>query len=133
MERPLPEWRRRARWVMWLQAQRGAVAECASNPDPLGFCMHPGAAGVCLLRRLECVAVDCWWSNAPPQQLDGAWRFGSRPGAPELFRADLVGFDNGIGCVPDQRIDIVFDVTTAIDAFRGLTYEIATGCPVPCD
>ena len=58
--------------------------------------------------------------------------FGSRPGAPEVFRADMVGFDNGIGCVPDQRIDIVFDVTTTIDAFRGLSYEISTGCPGPC-
>ena len=58
--------------------------------------------------------------------------FSSRPGAPELFRADLVGVDNGIGCVPDQRIDIIFDITTAIDAFRGLSYEIATGCPGPC-
>ena len=58
--------------------------------------------------------------------------FSGRPGAPPVFRSDLVGFSGGIGCTPDQQVSIVFDITVSLDAFRGLSYSTSTGCPGPC-
>ena len=59
-------------------------------------------------------------------------KFRGAPFAPATWRVDLVGIGHSkIGCAADQRIDIV-DVAAAVEAFKNISFNQLTGCPVPC-
>jgi hypothetical protein len=47
--------------------------------------------------------------------------------------ADQAGLGiEGLDCVPDQVVGIVFDAVMVIDSFRGISYSASTECPEPC-
>jgi hypothetical protein len=58
--------------------------------------------------------------------------FRNLPGAPPIFRVDLVGYGGPPAhCLVEQIIDFG-DIATVVDGFRVLSYNFSTGCPEPC-
>ena len=47
------------------------------------------------------------------------------PSALPLYALDVVG------CVPNQRLDVI-DIASTVDAVKGFTYRLGTSCPGPC-
>jgi hypothetical protein len=60
-------------------------------------------------------------------------RFRNAARAPAVYRVDLLGVGaTGVDCQPDGRVDLTTDVIADLDAFRGMSYQVSTRCPVPC-